>query len=307
MNKEELQATFRLSRILPRARLAAERDAQSVKWFDYRFLSAHAATQLFADEYERIYRRKWAEAQDRVEAEKKRPVRDIQKNKVELAGVWGARLMADHMGIPYFFYIAAAIDAALGRGYKHLPRPNQLSSGQSPAIISIKWEKWLEASLTYSKLPVYRAANFIGLPEQVDHQEWIIDQLRKVGASDFRIGQLVYVEELLQELRAIKEFGAERVERAKCANGQSSVTVAPFSNEDRFRSCYGLPACPDSAVVKCQNCDLTKNCTNVSRRIEALLVEKLGSNDPHRANVLAKGRERQRRWRAKKKLAGMTP
>lgn len=52
-------------------RLADERAAAHSKWFDYRFMSALAATTAFYDEYKKQYKATWARNFDLEEAEKK--------------------------------------------------------------------------------------------------------------------------------------------------------------------------------------------------------------------------------------------
>src|SRR5688572_14749750 len=51
--------------------LAVEAKLTATKWFDYSFMNPVTATETFAAEYQRLYRRTWAAYTERKEAEKK--------------------------------------------------------------------------------------------------------------------------------------------------------------------------------------------------------------------------------------------
>ena len=82
------------------ARLALERDLTALKWFDYRFLSAGEATEVFARTYQREFKRAWAQNFDRHEAEKKIGIAsdDLFHDGRELNGFWGCRQVVDLLG-----------------------------------------------------------------------------------------------------------------------------------------------------------------------------------------------------------------
>lgn len=209
--EQHLRDAFRTANFLSREALASERVVQQTKWFDYRFLPAIEATELFADTYVRSFQRAWHELQDRDEAEHKRPLKPLFTHRSEFTALWNARLAADELGVPYPFFISQAIAAAVGRSCRKFPRPNQLAHELNVPIILAQWEKQRQATITYSRLAEYRTENYRDLPEQIAHQHWIVDQLKLVGASDHRIGTAVFVDRVLLESNAVSAFGAERV------------------------------------------------------------------------------------------------
>lgn len=296
---QHIRDVFRAAQFVTRDDLRSEPAVQNTKWFDYRFLPAVDATELFARAYTTSFRKKWRAYRDREEADRKRPLKLLFTDRSEFTSLWRARLVADSLGVPYEFFIDQAIDAAAGRNCRKFPRPNQLAHDFNLPRILAAWEQHRQTKVIFSSLPEYHSVNFRALPEQIAHQEWVVEQIKLVGASDYRIGAAVYVDCVLLEEKARRAFGEDLLLRARDAVSASTgvVVAAPAFR----RSCFGLTSAFDEG--ECITCDSFKLCGKIASALDRKLVSKLGVNDGHKANERAKGRERQRLFRERRKAA----
>lgn len=297
--QQHIHDVFRATQILTREDLRCERAVQNTKWFDYRFIAAVDATRLFADAYLTAFQAKWRKYRDRDEGDRKRPLKPLFTDRSEFTSLWRARLIADGLGIPYQFFINQAIEATVGRKCRKFPRPNQLSHKFNLPRILAAWEQHRGTRATYSHAPEYRSENYCALPEQLAHQQWVIDQLKLVGASDHRIGTAVYVDRVLLEDFARGVFGEERMSRVRDAVVVEQGTAAVGLNFQR--SCFGLTAA--FARTECEQCVHNRACGALATTLNAKLTSRLGVDDGHLANRRLKTRERVRRLREKRKTA----
>ncbi len=296
VNMREL---LELKRIIPRERLGDENDVQRRKWFDYRFLPAAAATRLFSDTYVEVYREKWATYMDRDSAQLKQPVPKAPGRR-EVNALWMARVVADELGVPYRFFIQASIDAAARRGCRHFPLPNQLYHTLALPVIVGKWRELRRARLQFSQEPIYLNENFQGLPEQIQHREWVIGEIKAMGSSGYQIEDAVNTLRILSEGDVRLAFGGERSFELQTASLSSNS--ASHVRGISIRSCLGLTG-PTSGDATCNDCGHMRACSGVAGKLDEIIVSKFGCNDPHKARKTRQTRERVRRHRAKKRDA----
>ncbi len=99
-DRERLNSNFWIAKSVSRGRIKDEVLLQSMKWFDYRFLSASEATELFAKAYVEIFKKCWATYQDRDESVQKQPLKPLKSDLTEYNSLWRARQVADGLGLP---------------------------------------------------------------------------------------------------------------------------------------------------------------------------------------------------------------
>lgn len=284
--------------------LAEESYLYTTKWFDYRFMSPLVATELFASEYQKIYRRKWAATFDRDEAGKKQGLRKggITAGGAELTSIWHARQIADGLGLPYDFFISRAMDAATGRGARHLPRPNQLYHGWNCQRALAAWEESINESFRPSELPQYRNEAFCGLHAQIAHRQWVVDRIKARSMPPYLIGKSCFILKALPVDIAISEFGVDRVNRARQeVADEISVDHEILRDDEFWPSCMGVPRAHTSGMEPCASCAKQGVCRTIGERLITKVREKHGSEDPIVARKRAQTAARVRKHREQKK------
>jgi hypothetical protein len=302
--KERIGGHLRIASKIAGERLAEESYLYTTKWFDYRFLSPLAATELFASEYQKIFRRTWEATFDREEAAKKQGLAKggIYAGGGELTSIWRARQMADGLGLPYDFFISRAMDAATGRGARHLPRPNQLYHEWNCQRALAAWKELIDARFRPSELPQYRNEAFCGLHAQIAHRKWVVDRIKARSMPSRLIGKSCFILKVLPVDIAISEFGVDRVSQAR----QEVVDDIPVDHEilrdDEFwPSCMGVPRAHTNGTDPCASCAKQGVCRTIGERLINRMREKHGSEDPIMATKRAQTAARVRKHREQKK------
>jgi len=306
--KQSLQFAVNIRREI----LEDENELTDLKWFDYRFDSPLNATIKFANAYSVIFKDEWAKSIDRDEALKKRPIArgDVTHNRRELTSFWHARQFADLIGVPYEFFVQAAMDWHLRSQWKHLPRPNQLiCAAKGPRVLDHIRDSWTSltgASFRYSRLPHYRQENFVGLPAQLTHREHVIKQIRdRVRPVDL-IGRLIFGERVLPHELAISSFGKDLFEEAKRDFRGTVEPVVKLSTDDLRPACFMVPYAFDEHSSPCADCQAKERCRAAARIINVRIDSRHGGLDPVTARERQLNRERVARCRAKKKSLGIS-
>lgn len=284
--------------------LAKERDLYTTKWFDYRFMSPYAATEVFEREYQKIFRLKWAATFDREEAEKKRGLRSggISAGGAELTSIWHARQMADEFGLPYDFFISRAMDAATGRGARRLPRPNQLYHAWNCQRALAAWNESLEESFRPSRLPQYRNEAYCGLHAQIAHRQWVVDRIKARSMHSYLIGKSCFILKILPVEIATSEFGVDRVNQARREVADDIPVAHEMLRDDEFwPSCMAMPRAYTSGTEPCASCAKQGACRTIGERLINRMREKYGSEDPIAARKRAQTAARVRKFREKKR------
>ncbi|MBR0794008.1 hypothetical protein JQ615_01250 [Bradyrhizobium jicamae] len=295
---------------------ARERALMETKWFDYRFMSPLDATALFAQEYQRVYRRKWATYLATDEGPKKLAFRlgDWRSSPAEFTSCWKARQFADFFAVPYQFFCEHALELLLRIGYQKPPRPNQLYSGKIFALLNEGIERaWREhcadLQLMISALPQYHLQNFAALPAQYAHEDWVVQAILLRHMDPRYIAQACFQLRVLPEARAYFEFGPRRVERAREhveSEGIARVVASALEKSDFRPSCFGILHSFDPTADECNICAFADQCRKVADAMAEHARRNCGDVDPSLARKRQLGRERVRRHRAKMKKPATT-
>jgi hypothetical protein len=278
-----------------------ERKLHGQKWFDYRFLSPTAATAHFYVLYQDVYRRKYAANIDSLEAELKTGV-SRKGTRGELTSFWRARQFADELGVTYEIFLEAAFQVCIRNGWNRLPHVNQLYGSKNREVIAsavkLLWAEHIAARFTISILPQYREESYSGLEAQIDHRNWVLDQIKSRHGSPLSIGRACYIHRVLPERAAFLEYGQERLDRAK-AEIEFDGPDEPNAAELFLPSCFGLPGAPDAGGGKCDECPAFRSCLKVETVVSNGVAKKFGNDDPVLSRRKAQGRKRTAIFRAK--------
>ncbi|MBA9071032.1 hypothetical protein FHR71_004809 [Methylobacterium sp. RAS18] len=288
-------------------RLAEERVISGVKWFEYRFISAVQATELFYETYIRLYREAFRRDFDAGTAVLKRavPVGGLWSSSGEFSAAWRARQIADGFGMPYDFFIRECIAAGIRRGVTRVPRPNQLYNLLSIPHLQDRWAEHCKAMTVFSQLRQYRVEAFCGLPAQLEHQRWVIGSLKARHARPFAIAQACFVDRIFTLDRAKAEFDPYVVERMLFEATGMKADPAPALRATNFLpSCFGLPHACSPSISPCIECHVREECRTAEAKVRGKVARRYGSEKPRDEEKLAQNRERVARCRAKKTLSG---
>jgi hypothetical protein len=273
--------------LVPKDRLARERQLFSRKWFDYRWLSPFEATELFAEACMRASLDNWCiRWKSNVEAaEGGLRLAGVRFSAQDVLALWDARQSADEMGIPYDFFM------------KHLYRISNRRRGQyrpgREQIIPLHWTQPLYTGLRdgwrnhhryrrvmVSELPQYRVEAFRGLPAQIEHRRWVLDHIEYQYDREFYIGRFVFVDRLVPPEMAAARFGEMALKKARTRIAGSGLTeVEEVSNSILWPACFTSPHAVD--VTKgCSSCSLVERCTAGAEVVRKALVHQYGTDDP---------------------------
>jgi hypothetical protein len=289
-----------------------ERHLHTSKWFDYRFMSPWEATEKFVKDYQAVFCEQWRKNMDRDEAALKRAVAGSGLDDArEFTSFLRARQLADELGVPYRFFIDAAMNKLLRDGYKKLPRPNQLygTAVKERVIIAVSetWQEYLEAKFQVSAAPQYRNEVAVEHGDQAArkaHQDHVVRELKNRREKPYLIARACFVDRVLPEDRAVHEFGHEKMQAARletCIEPEAPVTVV--DRVDMLPSCFGVAHAFDGSSDECQQCPLWRQCSVAEESVRQQLMSKLKTDDPVLAQRRQLGRERTARCRAKKRAA----
>ena len=298
--RENFEATWKFSK-LDRER---ERILYGQKWFDYRFLSPMAATVRFYHLYQEVYRWKYAANIDTSEAERKTGV--SKKTTVgERTSFWRARQFADELGVTYEIFLEAAFQVCIRRGWSRLPHINQIYGEKNreaiASAVKTDWAGHISSRFTISILPQYRDEAYGGLEAQIDHRNWVMDQIKARHDSPHSIGRACYVHGVLPEDDARLKYGQAKLNEAKAEIAfDGLVPDEPSVAELALPSCFGLPGALDAGGGKCDECPAFRLCLRVETAVRKAIAKKLGSEDPVLGRHKAQGRKRSAKFRAKK-------
>ena len=296
--REILDATRRFSK-LDRER---ERILHGRKWFDYRFLSPMAATVRFYHLYQDVYRWKYAANIDTLEAEQKTGV-SRKATRGEGTSFWRARQFADDLGVTYEVFLHAAFQVCIRRGWSRLPHINQIYGEKNreaiASAVKMDWAEHISSRFTISILPQYREESYRRLEAQIDHRNWVMDQIKARHGSPLSIGRACYIHKVLPENDALLEYGQMRLDQAKAEiKFDGLVPDEPGVAAVLMPSCFGLPGAPDSGGG-CGGCRVFRACLTVEAAARNQTIEKFGSDDPVLNHRKAQGRKRASDFRAR--------
>jgi hypothetical protein len=288
--------------------LALEPELSASTYVAYRYMSPLARTELFTEAYERLFRQKHAQYFSVVEAEHAKPIDPVyvRNGQRELTSLWGARQQADRLGVPYPLFIRGAVEVAVERWRKkRVPRPNQLyREGQLAQVLS-DWERERDTGGHLPRDdwdPRFRAEAFRGDPAQEACLKLI--EGRVLGGSSG--GRVMRLANFLRQGwigldQAAKRFGDEVTDEA--ASGLSECVAVSGLNATAHSPylppCLGLVASQNA--LKCSGCPYRELCRRFGGKTDVTLLDRLGTTDPRREAHMQSNRERQRRFRERRR------
>lgn len=185
------------------------------RWFDYRQLLPSQATYLFAAQYRYEYIEAYKRVKDIRTADTVSAFSpdDIFKS-TDLTALWLARREADAIGCKYDFYLRLAFERFADRGWKNLPRPNQLYSEELSQDVKNAWAKRCREVLQLADSAFFSCDAYVAHPDQVAYHEWVIEQIKAREHKHLALSRALRFDALPISL-ADKVFGTELVKRAQ--------------------------------------------------------------------------------------------
>lgn len=196
--------------------LEGEAAAMQSKWFDYRMMPHVRATYWFARCYNQAYQNFFAETRDKDTAKMIRGIHheDVFKSRDKTA-VHLARQAFDMIGVRYEFGLSFAMQRFLDRGWKSMPRPNQLYGEELIEDMADAWRIECSARLQIPTNPMFLAENYTGTRIQREFHEWLFQQINRRSVRHLGLGQAVYVAKVLPESIAAEKYGEGLLARGK--------------------------------------------------------------------------------------------
>lgn len=186
----------------------------SSRWFDYRMMSPAQATYLFAAHYAHEYLETYKRIRDIRTVESVSPFapEDIFASK-ELTPMWLARQEADRLGVKYDFFLHYAFDRFADRGWKAMPRPNQLYGEELLLDIRDAWQRRCREVLQLAENPFFFEIAYVAHPDQDRYYAWVVEQIKMREHKHMALARVLKDKILPREL-AGQEFGIDTLKRA---------------------------------------------------------------------------------------------
>lgn len=200
---------------IPTKLLKAESELMRKKWFDYRRMHPTKATYLLAQTYNRAYQQCMVVMKDRS-GQFMRGFKgiDFMESRERLA-FWRLRQLIDVLGIRYDFFLRKAMDWHIEAGWLQPPRPAHIGANSDLVTdIMLAWEEECEARIQYPRDTRYKAANFFGHVDQLDWENWLVEQIKVRRHPQYALHGALYVEGVLRIEKAIECFDARVLEMA---------------------------------------------------------------------------------------------
>jgi hypothetical protein len=171
------------------------------------------------------------------------------------------------LGVTYEIFLEAAFQVCIRRGWNRLPHINQLygSKNRDAIATAVKslWADDIGTRFTISVLPQYHEESYKGLEAQIDHRNWVMDQIKARDGSPLSIARACYIHKVLPEDDARLVYGQERMDQAKAEIKFLGLVPDELSSPElSLPSCFGLPDAPD-ASGGCDECPIFPTCLTV--------------------------------------------
>jgi len=201
--------------LIPEELRVEEAELMMSRWFDYRDLLPAQATLLFAERYEAIYRETYAKTRDLNKAETIELVLVSNLFKsTELIPTWRARQAADRIGCKYDFYLREVFKRIWDRGWRYLPRPNQLYGDEMMSDIKEVWKLETLCSLQLAQSQRFKVASFVGHPDQVAYYDYLVAEIKRREHPHLSLARVVFRDKVLPLEIAGEHFGGDVLRRA---------------------------------------------------------------------------------------------
>lgn len=343
--KEKMLGRFgeiiELHTAIPNKDLRYERFLMMSKWYQYRFMSPHDATRLFAQVYETQFTQLLKDTDKMPHGRATAGVnwRLFNEKASEYVQLWHARQSADEVGIPYERYIEFSLGFAMRRSKRleYYPRPNQLRSTGKSNIAWVKKLHEFKKAREYVCRPIdpgsyslharcddtdwtpcyeygslfseYRTENYIGLPAQDAFREFAMQRaLERPGSLEAAFRLWSHEWGLVPMAMFKSRLGEERFREALASvwqarrRGESKRQCSSKRFvEDLLPCCFGIPGARDTNDPACANCLLGGICDRAAGYVSRELEKRHGSTDPVTFRRRTLARDRKRRFDAKKR------
>ena len=294
---------------------AMERELMATKWFEYRFMSPLAATELFAAKYTEGLQR-YVRANFDIELAKR--VRGIpaglpSKREKWFTQLWHARQRADSLGVPYELLIDFGFHFASRRKRRWTPLPHQLFSSKANS------EAWhgLFPSFVEDHLPIYlarlddpryRSEHDRGLSPQQQFREFMRNELKANTRPWANVIATMWFEKRylpLEDCLALIPDDSRRevLERLSIECSDAFREPAPnveLVDEDFDVGCFGVSEALDMDADDCRTCPLKARCSETAGVVAATVTTRTGSATPIRDAERARIRKNVANYRARK-------
>jgi hypothetical protein len=157
----------------------------------------------------------------------------------------------------------------------------------------------------YSSLPQYREESFMGLPAQVAHRAWVIEQIKK--RSNRALAEACYALRILPKEQATAAFGDGRMAMARAIVVEDAIPAVPHAAakaRDSLPSCAMLPGAMEIGSPECSKCKMASICARGGELVLQTVTKTTGVSDPVESRRLAAQRERTRKHREKVRAVG---
>ena len=204
----EQQAEILTIQHIPAKLLAEEADLMQRKWFDYRRMHPMKATYLFTAEYGRAYGRMVQITEDVSRGKFTRGMKqqDFLDSREKLS-LWKLRQQIDRHGMRYEFYLRQAMDWCIDQGWRQPPRPSHLYSNADMTLeVLNEWEMEMRAKLQFPRDPHFLAENWVGAPDQIAYEKFLIERLKTRQQPRFALRAALYDMSALRIEAALEHF-----------------------------------------------------------------------------------------------------
>lgn len=207
---------------IPFKEYKGEAELMASKWFDYRRLHPMQATYYFVKCYTQAYQNFYRKA---INAEVAPFVRCIKEKDFleakERLSIWRLRRLCDQLGVRYDFFLNFAMNhhyrMVADGGKVYPPRPAHLLRNEDMiADAVIAWEEQCQATLQIATDPYYRTSQFVGSRDQLDHEAFVIGQIKQRKVPQYALHAAMYLFDVVRIEEALRHFD-EPVVRAAIA------------------------------------------------------------------------------------------
>jgi hypothetical protein len=171
-------------------------------------------TFLFAEYYWNQYLSSYKETKDVRTVDRVAPFtpRNIFESD-DLTAMWLARQAADSIGCKYFFYLSHVFNVFTSRGWKNLPRPNQIYSEELVISVTTAWKQRCIDVLQIAESSFYTASAYVSHPDQIAYYQYLQGHINKRSNRHIVVAALLE-KEIIPRSLAIELFGADICNRA---------------------------------------------------------------------------------------------
>lgn len=282
--------------------------AQST-WLAYGYMSAVERTELFAREYEAVFRRLHGQYKDHNEAQSMQPVHPelVRNARAEMTSLWKARQCADALGVPYPFFLRVSMEKAIGRLYVKVPRPNQLCMPWQISAVEAAWEREREIVQLFADDwdPRFFAPSGRRDPARAAAVDALVERVmsKPPGNRALTLANFLFRRLAITEVEARAHFGDADVDEALTMPSTPTVEL-PAATQQAFRPhCLGMLSA--ASPPPCIACVVRAACEKLRAIVDTKFLKGHGTTDPLGARQREMAAERKRRQRCRDREARM--